>query len=535
MFEHAVPLGSRAYDGEWIVTSLLLDRAERFAGEVAMESAEGTATYAELVTRAERVAGFLTGLDVNPGDVVATMLPTSLDYIAAWHGILWRGAVDVPINNEFRGMFLEHILRDSGAATLVIHADWVDRLEGIDLPTLRHVVVVGEPTHAVPAPLVAHRFADALAADRAVLVPGSVTDMTYVIYTSGTTGVPKGAVHNNRSSFHYIMPFVEGLAITDEDVCYSMFPLFHQMGRSSCATTSLYLGNRLVLRNGFSASGFWEDVRDTGATWMGYLGAVIQFLWNQPEGPRDRDHGMRRAFGSSAPEAIFERWEERFGVTLYEVYGSTELGLGSGLGSGPRKIGTMGLPCRQLEVQIVDELDEPVAAGRIGEAVWRPRYPDATFQGYLNRPDATVETWRQLWFHSGDAGWLDEEGYFTFSDRIKDSIRRRGENISTFFVEESVRRAVEVTEIAAYAVVPPDASSEEEVMVALSTPEPLDVDALFAELIRTMPRHAVPRFIRIVDELPRTPTQKVRKFLLREEGVVEGTIDRVELGIEIPR
>lgn len=534
MFEPKT-LGSRAYKGEWIVTSLLRDRAERFADEVSMESRDGTVTYADLVLRAERVAGFLTSLDVNPGDMVATMLPTTLDYIAAWHGILWRGAVDVPINNEFRGMFLEHILRDSKAATLVIAAEWVDRLADIELPHLRHVVVVGEPQAELPPSVTGHRFADALTADRAVLVPGTLTDMTYVIYTSGTTGAPKGVVHNNRSSLHYIMPFVEGLDIDDDDVCYSMFPLFHQMGRSSCATTSLYLGNRMVLRNGFSASGFWEDVRDTGATWMGYFGAVIQFLWNQPEGPRDRDHGMRRAFGSSAPEAIFDAWEARFGVTLFEVYGSTEIGLGSGLGSGPRKRGTMGLPCRQLEVQIVDELDEPVPAGVVGEAVWRPRYPDAMFQGYLNRDDATVETWRQLWFHSGDAGWLDEDGCFTFSDRIKDSVRRRGENISTFFVEESVRRAIEVTEIAAYAVEPPDGSSEEEVMVALSTPEELDVHALFAELIRTMPRHAVPRYIRLVEELPRTPTQKVRKFLLREEGVTPGTIDRHTLGIEIPR
>lgn len=535
MFEHAVPLGSRAYTGEWIVTSLLRDRAERFADEVAMESVDGELTYADLVRRAERVAGFLAALDVNPGDMVATMLPATFDYIAAWHGILWRGAVDVPINNEFRGLFLEHVLRDSKAATLIIQADWVDRLADLDVPDLRHVVVVGEPRHEPPAGVTQHAFADALTADPAALVPGTVTDMTYVIYTSGTTGPPKGVMHNNRSSFHYIMPFVEGLGITDDDVCYSMFPLFHQMGRSSCCTTSLYLGNRVVLRNGFSVSGFWEDVRDTGATWMGYFGAVIQFLWNQEPHPRDRDHKLTRAFGSSAPEAIFDAWEERFGVTLYEVYGSTEIGLGSGLGSGPRKRGTMGLPCRQLEVQIVDELDEPVPPGTIGEAVWRPKYPDAMFQGYLNRPDATVETWRNLWFHSGDAGWLDEEGYFTFSDRIKDSIRRRGENISTFFVEESVRRVLDVTEIAAYAVVPPDNSSEEEVMVALNTKEELDVVAFFNALVKIMPRHAVPRYIRLVDELPRTPTQKVRKYLLREEGVTPDTIDRLDYDIHIPR
>lgn len=535
MFEHAVELGSRAYRGEWIVTNLLVDRAERFADELAIEAPEGTATYADLVTRAQRVAGFLAGLGVQPGDTVATMLPTSLAYVAAWHGILWRRAVDVPINVEFRGLFLEHLLRDCGAEVLVVDGRWLDRLHDIDLPSLRHVVVVGQPSAALPDGLVQHDFAAAMEADPAALLGGTVTDMTYVIYTSGTTGVPKGVMHNNRSSLHYIMPFVEGMDITDDDVCYSMFPLFHQMGRSSCATTSLYLGNRLVLRNQFSARGFWDDVRACGATWMGYFGAVIQFLWNQPPDPGDRDHGMRRAFGSSAPAEFFRAWEERFGVTLYEVYGSTELGLGSGLGSGPRRIGTMGLPCRQVEVQIVDEQDEPLPPGTIGEAVWRPRYPDAMFQGYLNRPDATVETWRQLWFHSGDAGILDEDGYFTFVDRIKDSIRRRGENISTFFVEESVRRAADVVEVAAYSVPSPDSSREEEVMVSF-VGDDVDIPDLFRTLATTMPRHAVPRYLRrFHTDLPRTPTQKVRKFMLRDEAVTDDTVDRVSLGIEVPR
>ena len=538
MFEHAVPLGSRAYDGDWLVTSLLEDRAKRFPDERAIEAPDGSATHADLVDRASRVAGFLAGLGVAKGDTVATMLPTSLAYVAAWHGILWRGAIDVPINADYRGVFLEHVLRDSHASTLVVDGRWVDRLGTIELPHLRHVVVLGEPSADVPPGITVHRLDDALAADPAPLSPPTLTDTTYVIYTSGTTGAPKGVMHNHRSSFHYIMPFVEGLDLGDDDVCYSMFPLFHQMGRSSCVTTSLYVGNRVVLRNDFSASTFWEDVRDCGATWMGYFGAVVQFLWNQPEGPRDQDHGMRRAFGSSAPSEIFDAWEERFGVTLYEVYGSTELGLGSGLGSGPRRKGTMGLPCRQVEVQIVDEHDEPVPTGAVGEAVWRPRYADAMFQGYLNRDDATVEAWRNLWFHSGDAGFLDEDGHFTFKDRIKDSIRRRGENISTMFVEESVRRAdPRIIEVAAYAVASPDSSREEEVMIAIVPPEEGEVAVaeLLTALATSMPRHAVPRYVRFVDELPRTPTQRVRKFLLREQGVTADSLDREALGVVVPR
>lgn len=528
---------SRIYTGDWIVTSLLVDRAERFAGDVAFASETTKLTYADVIDRAARVGGLLRALGVDKGDRVATMLDTSLDYVAAWHGTIWIGAIDVPINNDYKGFFLEHILRDCGARVLVIDARWVPRLAELNLGELHHLVVVGEGAIDAPPGLSVHRFSDALAHAPTGLVSTTDTDLTYIIYTSGTTGPSKGVMHNNRSSIHYIMPFVTGLDLRDDDVCYSMFPLFHQMGRSACTTAALWVGNRVELRNGFSASRFWDDIRNCGATWMGYFGAVILFLWQQEARPGDRDHRLTRGFGSSAPGELIEPWRERFGVTLYEVYGSTELGLGSGLGSGPPKLGTMGLPCRHVEVAIVDEHDRPVPTCTVGEAVWRPKEPYAIFQGYWNRPDATVEAWRNLWFHSGDAGLVDDEGYFTFKDRIKDVIRRRGENIASFSVEEAVRVQPGVREVAAYAIRSELASTEEEVAIAVipDTPGAIDPAAMFRELCRVMPRHAVPRYLRFVDDLPKTPTQRVQKFKLRDEGVTADTVDREALGIFPPR
>ena len=277
--------------------------------------------------------------------------------------------------------------------------------------------------------------------------------------------------------------------------------------------------------------------KTSGATWMGYFGAVIAFLWNAEPSAAENDHRLTRAFGASAQRELMEKWRERFGVQLFEVYGSSEIGLGSGLGSGPPKLGTMGLPCKQLELAIVDADDNPVPPGVVGEAVWRPREPDAIFQGYWNRPDATVEAWRNLWFHSGDAGLIDDEGYFVFKDRIKDSIRRRGENVSSFAVEASVRVEAGVLECAAYAVPADFADTEEEVMVAV-VPEPdnaPEVESLFRRLCETMPRHTVPRYLRFVDELPKTPTQRVQKFKLRNEGVTSDTHDREALGISPPK
>ena len=528
---------TRVYSGDWIVSSVLLDRAERLGEATAVFSADGDLSWIDLVDRAARVGGFLAGLGIQPGDRVATMLPSTIDYLAAWHGSVWCNAIDVPINNEYKGIFLEHILKDSGAKALMIDAQWVDRLTQIELADLEHVIVLGDVVSESPRELACHTFADALSADPSPLVPRTETDLTYIMYTSGTTGPAKGAVHNNRSSIHYIMPFVNGLDLTDDDVCYSMFPLFHQMGRSACTTTAFWVGNPVVLRQAFTVSGFWEDIRRSGATWMGYFGAVVAFLWNQEQMADDADHRLTRAFGASAPRELIEPWKERFGVTLYETYGSSEIGLGAGLGSGPPKLGTMGLPTRQVELQIVDEADNPVPTGVVGEAVWRPREPYAIFQGYWNRPQATVDAWRNLWFHSGDAGLVDDEGFFVFKDRIKDCIRRRGENISSFAVEESVRTQPGILECAAYAVVSDIAETEEEVMVAV-VPTPatqLDVEALFRALCDTMPRHTVPRFLRIIDELPKTPTQRVQKFKLRADGVTDDSHDREALGIVPPR
>jgi crotonobetaine/carnitine-CoA ligase len=529
----------RWYEGEWIVSSLLIDRAERFGDGIAVSSQRGDVSWSGLVEGAERFAGFLESIGVEPGDRVATLLPSTVDYMAAWHGIVWRNAIDVPINNEYKGMFLEHMLRDSGAKAIILDARWVDRLNHIELPAdLEHVIVWGEGDVAVPGGLVTHDFSAALESDPGSLVPRTETDLTYIMYTSGTTGPAKGVVHNNRSSIWYTMPFVEGLDITDDDICYSMFPLFHQMGRSACSTAAWFCGNRVVLRESFSASGFWEDIAESKATWMGYFGAVVLFLWNQDPAAADTSHSMRRAFGSSAPRELIGPWQERFGVKLHEAYGSTELGLGSGLGPGygQMKLGTMGPICHQVEARIVDENDEPLPAGEIGEAVWRPTYPYAIFQGYWNDPQSTVDAWENLWFHSGDAATMDEAGNFIFKDRIKDSIRRRGENISSFAVEESVRGLPGVLEVAAFAVKHEQADTEEEVAIAVvpradGGPDPRE---LFQALCEAMPRHAVPRYLRIMDEFPKTPTQRVQKVKLRDAGVTPDMFDREAMGIFPP-
>jgi carnitine-CoA ligase len=521
------------YDGEWVVSSLIDDRAERIGDRLAVTAAGGQRTYAELRDEAQRVGRFLQRLGVGPGDPVATMLDTSLDYVAAWLGIVWAGGVDVPVNTEFKGLFLEHLLRDASARVLVIDARWVRRLDDLDLPDLTHVVVVGEPSGGTSRSV--HRFADALADDPAPLVPRGPEDLVYVIYTSGTTGGSKGVMHTNRSALWYVQPFRMQLGWRDGDVVYCNFPFFHQMGRSSMTTTAFWEGASVALRPHFSAREFWDDVRELGATIFGYLGAILLLLDAQPERPDDADNPLRVGFGAAAPPTLMRRFEERFGVTLLENYGSTECGVPSFAMPGDVRHGTMGRPAWYMDVEIHDEHDRPVPAGELGEIVVRPREPGSIFQGYWNRPEATLEAFRNLWFHSGDQGRLTEDGYLVYTDRIKDSIRRRGENISSFEVERAMQAHPAVIECAAYAV--PSELTEDEVMVSvvLKPDVPATPEELLGFAADRIPRFAVPRYLRVVGELPRTPSQRVQKFKLRDEGVTPDTADREALGITLVR
>lgn len=520
------------YDGRWTIGNLIEDRADRMPDRVAVESPSGALTYGQLVDRARRVASGLRDLAVMPDDRVATMLPTGLDYLAAWLGITWAGGIDVPINPELRGTFLRHVLADSGADVLIVDSTWADRVVALGLPTLKHVVIVGTPPD-VSLPMTTHAFDDLLSSSPGPMARRDERDVAHLLYTSGTTGPSKGVVHSHLSCGWLTQGYLDNLHLTSDDCGYSMFPLHHVMGRGAMVTTAFWAGCRVVLRPRFTATGFWDDIRESGATYFGYFGAVLLFLSRQEPSPDDTDHRVRVAFGASAPPEILGEWRRRFGFDLVEVYGSTELGLASCSPLDQAKPGTMGRPVPYLELAVHDEQGRVVPPGTVGEIVARPRQPGAMMSGYWGRPQETLDAIRDLWFRSGDAGSIDEDGYLTFKDRIKDSIRRRGENISSFEVEEAVRSLPTIADCAAYPV--PSEHSDDEVMVAVVVDGDLDHEEFFRRLIESMPRFAVPRYVRIVADLPRTPTQKIQKFLLREEGITQDTIDREALGIHPPR
>jgi crotonobetaine/carnitine-CoA ligase len=517
---------SSEYRGEWVMSSILEDRAERLADRVALHTADGPISYEMLRDRAQRVAGMLVALGVKPGDRVATMIDPNPDYLSAWFGCAWAGAVEVPVNTEYKGEYLRHVLDESEAAVLILQDRYVERLARIELNRLKHVIVVGEVETPSLSGVERHRFRHADQIDPLPLVRRREQDLLYILYTSGTTGLSKGVVHCNRSALWTARVWQELAAIGPDDVGYSYLPLYHVTARSALIKPCILAGGSAVVRDRFSVNEFWPDIRRHSATFTMYMGSVILFLVQQEERADDADNSLRVAGGAACPPAVGAEFERRFGCRLLEVYGMTEVGTVSGPRGGNVVPGTMGRPFDHIVMEIHDEDDRALPPDTLGEIVMRPTEAYAIMQGYWRQPQATVEAWRNLWFHSGDIGKMTPEGELVFVDRLKDSIRRRGENVSSFEVERSVQTHQAVQECAAFAVA--SEATEDEVMIAvvLRPGHVVSAAALLDHCEEQMPRFAVPRFVRIVLELPKTPTGRVQKHVLRKEGVTPDTYER---------
>lgn len=515
---------------------MLATQADHIGDHVAFSSPRGELTYTDVGALGGRFGKGLIDLGVGPGDRVATMLDPTTDYLAAWFGTSWSGGVDVPVNTALKGELLQHVLASSGSSVLVIDGRFMPRLHDMELPDLRHVVFVGEPGAKTPRGVAAHPMDELLASDA---LKGPVnreeSDLLYVMFTSGTTGPSKGVMLSNRGAMWNVRSWLDILGLTEQDVGYSMFPLFHVTARSAVISSTLWAGGRVALRERFSLREFWNVAREEGATFFGYMGAIIHLLYAQEPDPRDADNQLRVAFGAAAPPAIIADFELRFGIKLIETYGSTELGPASALTPNVAERGTMGPPQPHVVIEVHDGNDDPVPPGVDGEIVVRPAVRDGIFQGYWGQPETTLRAFRNLWFHTGDGGRLTDQGNLVFTDRIKDSIRRRGENISSFEVERAVQHHPHVLECAAYAV--PSELSEDEVMLAVVVRPGYQVsgEQVLQHCIDLLPRFAVPRFVRFIDVLPKTPSERIKKYLLREEGVTPDTIDRETLGLVIPR
>ena len=491
-------------------------------------------TFAQTQARAQRTASALAKLGVRQGDHVACWLNIGPHALQAMLAINYLGAVYVPFNTAYRGGLLEHVLDNSDAEVLISESSLLERLMDVELANLRTVVTVCGKARDVPGVNVLE--ASAFEADQAALPelerPIRPWDTQSIIYTSGTTGPSKGVLSSYLHAYSNMGPEAWPV-ITRADRYLITLPMFH-IGGSFICNIMLCHGGSVGIAGEFSTDQFWNTVRNTKATAVFLLGVMAQFLSKRPASSEDRVHTLKSVFMVPLPDDV-ETFAARFGVEVFTIFNMTEIATPTFSAPNPKIAGTCGTLRDEVEARLVDEHDCEVPLGAVGEMIVRMDRPWAMSHGYYKNPQATAEAWRNGWFHTGDAFRQDEAGNFYFVDRMKDAIRRRGENISSFEVELEVNAFDAVRESAAIAVPSPDTEDEVMVVVAPVEGQLLDTTALFDFLVSRMPHYMLPRYIRIVSELPKTPTAKVQKHLLKADGVTPDTWDRRDAGIRVTR
>lgn len=486
-------------------------------------------TLADLDARIDRVVAGLQAAGVERGDRVAIMAANRIEFVESWFAAHRAGAIAVPVNVAMRGDVLAHVLDLVEPTAAVIEGRFLGRLgEAVGgREYLRTVSVLDSGPDADRGWPGWTPYADLHRAGAPRRVEMSPSDPCSIMYTSGTTGPSKGIIWTHSSTWHMVgIPRVQ-MAYGPGDVVYTCLPLFHATALIVSMLMSLAAGARIVIAPRFSVSGFWGDVVEHGATGTAFLGAMTQLLIAADPSDLDRGHRLRTAMMVPAKEADRQVFRERFGLEVVESYGLTDFGWLSWPAVGERvPPGSVGRPHESFEVRLVDADDEEVEIGEPGEIVARPRRPWTTPIGYWGMPEATVESRRNLWFHTGDLLRSDEEGYLYFVDRGKDAMRRRGENVSSFEVERAVAAHPAVAECAAYAIKSELSEDEVAVAVVLRAGAELAAAELIAATEGRLPYFAVPRFVRFLEALPKTQTEKVRKDELRGAGVAKDTWDR---------
>jgi crotonobetaine/carnitine-CoA ligase len=501
-------------------------------------------TGREMDREANRLAHTLRELGVEHGDRVATLLENRAEQVVTFFAALKLGAVQVPINTAYKGEFLRHQLADSGAKVFVVQGEFASRaveVVGDDAtPELAYCITVDPPDAVIDArPTISWQDALSAASDAPVAdVTVRPSDLACFIYTAGTTGPSKGCM----LSHNYIVSLADQIARAwqrrPDDVIFTPLPLFHFNAISVCVVGTLLVGGRAAIERRFSVSNFWPEIKRTDATMVSMLGSPAILIANADDHPDQHGHRLRLCAAAPMPPDTDRAWRERFGCKTFSAgYGLTEASLISMLDAGePNKPGASGKPNHhEFDVRLVDDDDVEVASGEVGEIVCRPKGPNLMFAGYWNRPDATVDATRNLWFHTGDLGRIDEDGYIYFVDRKKDALRRRGENISSFEMEKVLFGHSAIRDAAVHAVASPLGEDDVKVTVVLQEGATVTEEELCRWIAERVPYFAIPRYVEFRADLPRNPVGRVLKYRLREEGRTQHTWDREAAGVTFER
>jgi len=520
------------------LVSLVRAKGERNGPKVALRFAGREITYAELDRESDRIANGLARSGIGPGDRVAALLFNSPEFPLFWFGLAKRRAVLVPLNTGLKGEILRYELADSSPQGLVIDQRlWEAYAPLRDALAIPREWVLPDPSGSpagesagVPS------FTSLSTATGGEMLPApNPSDPASIMYTSGTTGPPKGAIIPHEKTLRTPFEIGRRSRLSSDSVLFTALPLFHCNAQEMTALTALTYDVTAAFDDRFHASTYWETAARMGATHVSLLISMINVLFKQPDRPTDRTHQVRTALTAGATKAVWPEFERRFGLTIVELYGMTECGCTT-LMNPPEaiRVGSVGTPLGFVEADVVDDDDRPVANGVRGELVVRPRAPYTMFQGYLGKPEKTAESWRNLWFHTGDFVTRDVDGYYYFVDRKKDVIRRRGENLAPYDVESVLNRHPLVFESVVVGVPSPLGEEDVKAFVQLKPGAAVPARELFEFCAVELPFFMVPRYIEFIEEIPKTANQKSQRYLLRGRRGGE-EYDREALGLTLRR
>ncbi len=544
---------------ERVMHKLLEQQAAKYGKRTYMYFEDKEFSFEEVNDAANRVASGLHKLGIAKGDKVAVVMENCPEVIFLMFGLSKMGAVEVPINIFHKGEIINYMVDHSDASILVMHSRFYDRLESVlqKSTKIKSVVViegdgveqklgdkdacaamVGDQVRALGKQVVEWpEFVDNDGRYQSMDVMWS--DPLMILYTSGTTGLSKGVLLPQNLLYNMAECFYSWVLeynLDENDCIYNPKPLFHAHAWHAGVNLALLKGARMVLTRNFSASKHWEEIKRYGCTYSTAGGAALQILALAEPKPDDADNTLKVVLGGQTSEKFCEVVEPRFGIKTIEFYGSTELSAPTMNTISNRKTGSCGRIHTNYAIKIVDEDGVEVGVNMFGEILVRPLKPYLMMLGYYKMPEKTVEAWEDLWFHTGDNGRIDEDGYLHFVDRKKDALRRRGENVSSFEVERIINSHPAVMESAIYGV-KSDIAEDDDIMVslALKPGQSLLPEDLTAFCEERMAYFMVPRYVRFMDDLPKNAVLRVEKYKLREEGITSDTWDREKFDFKLKR
>ena len=519
------------------LATLVRAKARKNGERVAFRFADREISYAGFDQATDRVAAGLALAGVGPGDHVAALLFNTPEFLELWFATAKLGAVLVPLNTGLKGEILRYELDDSGPKALVLDRRLWEPYEPFRASLgISRTWVVDPAGGYADLPASTEAWPELLRSEKPPEGPAPLgSDPASILYTSGTTGPPKGAVIPHEKCL--TTPREIGLRsrLSPGSVLFTGLPLFHCNAQEMTTLVALLNDLTAAYEERFHASTYWETAAQRKATHVSLLIAMINVLFKQPEKATDRGHGVQVALTAGTTKALWPEFERRFGVSILELYGMTECGCTTLMNPPDAvRVGSIGTPLDFVEAQVVDDADRPVPDGTRGELIVRPRSPYTMFLRYHKKAEQTVESWRNLWFHTGDYVVRDADGYYYFVDRKKDVIRRRGENLAPYDVESVLNRHPAVFESVVVGVPSPLGEEDVKAFVLLKPGAEVAPRELFEFCVAHLPFFMVPRYLEFVTEIPKTANQKAQRYVLRgRRGGSE--VDREALGIVLRR